>query len=45
MTSQNLKCKLCNHEWMPRSEEIPVACPRCKRYDWIETKEVKVNGN
>ena len=32
-------CNQCGHEWMPRTEWLPVACPRCKRYDWREEKK------
>lgn len=31
------KCKLCGHEWESRLE-CPLACPRCKRYDWKQDK-------
>ena len=35
------ECKKCGHQWKSRKEEKehPVACPRCKRYDWKEEKE------
>ena len=33
------KCKKCEHEWLPRIEEKPKQCPRCKSYNW--DKEVK----
>jgi rubrerythrin len=26
------KCIKCGHEW--EGKERPLACPRCKRYDW-----------
>lgn len=29
-------CKKCGHSWVQRSEEAPVQCPRCKRYNWNE---------
>lgn len=35
------KCKICEHEWYPRSKESPLACPKCKRYDWDRTTEVR----
>ena len=35
------KCLRCSWEWDSQLE-LPVACPRCKRYDWNEKKkEVK----
>ena len=33
-------CNQCGHIWTPRSEDIPRACPKCKRYDW-NNKKVK----
>ena len=32
------ECKRCGHEWEPRGEKKPKACPKCKRYDWDEQK-------
>ena len=32
-------CKQCGYTWVPRTDD-PVACPRCKRYDW-DKKEAK----
>ena len=36
------KCNFCQHEWVSRVEE-PLACPRCKRYNYSIKKEVS-NG-
>lgn len=31
------KCSLCGYEWKSRKvEDVPISCPRCKRYDWKE---------
>jgi predicted Zn-ribbon and HTH transcriptional regulator len=40
------KCKHCSYQWLSRVE-VPVQCPRCKRYDYNkeEVKEVKQNEN
>ncbi len=27
-------CKICGYEW--EGIDKPKACPRCKRYDWLE---------
>ena len=32
-------CKLCGHQWKSRKDDIPLACPRCKRYDWDKEKK------
>jgi predicted Zn-ribbon and HTH transcriptional regulator len=34
-----MKCKLCGHEWNSRIEGKPLACPKCKRYDWEEKED------
>ncbi len=28
-----LRCKFCNHEWIPR-KNVPMECPNCKRRGW-----------
>ena len=28
------KCERCMHEWITRSEETPVVCPKCKSPYW-----------
>ncbi len=28
------KCDLCGHEWLPRSDELPVCCASCKNPRW-----------
>lgn len=34
-TKPELTCRLCAHEWVPRVKgRLPIACPRCHRYDW-----------
>jgi hypothetical protein len=40
-----LKCKICGHKWQPRTEKEPLACPRCKRYDWKEPVKIGNKGN
>lgn len=44
-----VKCSKCQHEWETKLEH-PLACPKCKRYDWklkeivsIEIKEKEIN--
>ena len=34
------KCKLCGHEWEPKIQH-PLACPKCKRYDWKKEEKKK----
>lgn len=33
------KCKRCGHQWMPRKEQIPICCGKCKSPYW-NTKKV-----
>lgn len=28
------KCERCGHKWIPRNEENPRVCPRCKSPYW-----------
>ena len=35
---EKFKCVKCGHEWIPRIEEKPQTCPKCKTYKW-EDKE------
>jgi len=34
------ECKHCGYKWNGRGRE-PVACPKCKRYDWKKGEEKK----
>jgi len=36
-----LKCNICNYQWRSISNRIPRECPKCKRYDWNESKQNK----
>ncbi len=39
------QCNQCGYEWQGRGQKAPVACPRCKRYDWPQAKKERINGN
>ncbi len=28
------KCERCEHEWITRSEDVPIVCPKCKSPYW-----------
>jgi len=28
------KCERCKHEWITRTEDVPVVCPKCKSPYW-----------
>ncbi len=35
---EKLKCQRCNHEWLPRVEEVKE-CPKCKSRNWNVLKK------
>lgn len=35
---EKIKCKKCDHEWLPRTEK-PVECPACKSRGWKENEK------
>ncbi len=35
------KCERCRHEWVPRNEETPIICPKCKSPYWNKPKKEK----
>ena len=37
---KKLKCKRCEHEWVPRTEEVYL-CPKCHSPKWNVEKEIK----
>lgn len=41
MNILKLKCKRCGYEWIPRTENLPKQCPRCKSPFWQEDKRTK----
>lgn len=32
-------CIRCNYEWIPRSDETPVVCPKCKSPYWNKPRK------
>ena len=28
------ECERCYHKWIPRSDESPIVCPKCKSPYW-----------
>jgi predicted Zn-ribbon and HTH transcriptional regulator len=33
-----LKCLRCDYEWYPRTESLPLVCPKCKSPYWNRQK-------
>ncbi|MGI0082141.1 MAG: hypothetical protein ACREAF_00700 [Nitrosopumilaceae archaeon] len=38
ITLHGYKCERCGHEWVPREEEKPLVCPKCKSPYWDRPK-------
>ena len=38
---KRLQCSKCNHQWIPRTDDLPATCPRCKSYSWNNETEVE----
>ncbi len=37
MKPKEQECQKCGYKWKARTHK-PIACPKCKRYDWDEEK-------
>ena len=35
------RCRVCGHEWFPRSPRRPGVCPKCKSANWDRKEERK----
>lgn len=44
ITVKQLKCKRCDHVWLPRKPGVPVTCPKCGNPYWNRKKEVRKDG-
>jgi len=40
---KGFKCEKCGHEWVPRNEETPIICPRCKSPYWNKPRKKNKN--
>ncbi len=34
ITLKGYQCERCSHKWVPREEESPKVCPKCKSPYW-----------
>jgi predicted Zn-ribbon and HTH transcriptional regulator len=34
------QCQRCSHSWIPRAEEIPTVCPKCKSPWWNKPRKI-----
>lgn len=38
ITLKGYECERCGHKWVPRDEEKPTVCPKCKSPYWNRPK-------
>ncbi|HDY67452.1 MAG TPA: hypothetical protein ENH85_06660 [Candidatus Scalindua sp.] len=38
ITLEGYRCERCEHEWIPRTKEYPIICPKCKSPYWDKPK-------
>ena len=38
ITVEGYRCERCKHEWIPRTKDYPVICPKCKSPYWDRPK-------
>ena len=38
-------CERCNHDWIPRREETPIICPKCKSPYWNKARPSIIKQN
>lgn len=43
ITLKGFKCERCGHEWVPREEEQPKVCPKCKSPYWNTPRRLVAN--
>ena len=41
LTIHRNTCERCGHSWLPRSEEKPTICPKCKSPYWDKERKDK----
>ena len=34
------RCSRCGHEWIPRIDQYPTLCPKCKSPYWDKPKKI-----
>jgi predicted Zn-ribbon and HTH transcriptional regulator len=39
ITLNRYTCERCSHKWLPRSEDKPTVCPRCKSPYWNNPRQ------
>jgi predicted Zn-ribbon and HTH transcriptional regulator len=40
ITLKGYQCERCGHKWVPREEEFPKVCPKCKSPYWNTARKL-----
>jgi NADH pyrophosphatase NudC (nudix superfamily) len=40
ITLQGFQCERCGHKWVPREDETPRVCPKCKSPYWDRPRRI-----
>jgi len=43
ITVDGYKCERCGHEWIPRNDDLPTICPKCKSPYWNKERNNETN--
>jgi len=41
ITFDGYGCERCGHKWLPRNDNAPIVCPKCKSPYWNMPKKIK----
>ena len=41
ITLKGFICERCNHKWVPREDEMPKVCPKCKSPYWDKPRKLE----
>ena len=41
ITIKGFQCDRCGHQWVPREEDYPRVCPKCKSPYWDKPRKVQ----
>ena len=41
ITLKGYRCERCDHTWVPREEDVPLVCPKCKSPYWNKPRKLK----
>ena len=41
ITMKGFRCDRCGHQWVPREEDYPRVCPKCKSPYWDKPRKMQ----